>query len=66
MKAKGVYPVSTRMALYWVMQQVDTYLPAIAAEGARQLGRPRAMFKAALRIGVPIALGTDAGSSRTA
>jgi imidazolonepropionase-like amidohydrolase len=61
MKAKGVYLVPTRMALYWVMQQVDTYPPQIAAKARAAAAAHGAMFKAALRIGVPIALGTDAG-----
>ena len=32
MKAKGVYLVPTRMAIYWVMKQVDTFPPQIAAK----------------------------------
>lgn len=61
MKKKGVYLVPTRLAAYWVGKNADSYPPPIAAK-ARAVGPAHAeMFKMALRIGVPIALGTDAG-----
>lgn len=61
MKAKGVYLVPTRMAVYWVSKMVDTFPPQIAAKARAAAAAHGNMFKAALRIGVPIALGTDAG-----
>jgi imidazolonepropionase-like amidohydrolase len=61
MKAKGVYLVPTRMAVYWVSKQVDTFPPQIAAKARAAAAAHDAMFKAALRVGVPIAFGTDAG-----
>lgn len=61
MKAKGVYLVPTRLAVYWVNRMVDTYPPQIAAKARAAAAAHGDMFKAALRIGVPIALGTDAG-----
>jgi imidazolonepropionase-like amidohydrolase len=61
MKAKGVYLVPTRMAAYWVGKEADTYPPQIAAKARAAAAAHGAMFKAALRIGVPIAFGTDAG-----
>jgi imidazolonepropionase-like amidohydrolase len=61
MKAKGVYLVPTRMAVYWVNKQADTYPPKIAAKARAAAAAHGNMFKAALRIGVPIAFGTDAG-----
>jgi imidazolonepropionase-like amidohydrolase len=61
MKTKGVYLVPTRMALYWVMRQVDTFPPQIAAKARAAAAAHDKMFKTALRLGVPIALGTDAG-----
>jgi imidazolonepropionase-like amidohydrolase len=61
MKAKGVYLVPTRMAVYWTDKQADTYPPQIAAKARAAAAAHGRMFKAALRIGVPIALGTDAG-----
>jgi imidazolonepropionase-like amidohydrolase len=63
MKEKGVYLVPTRLAVYWVNKEVDTYPPKIA-EKARAAARSHGdMFKMALRIGVPIAFGTDSGVS---
>lgn len=60
MKRKGVYLVPTRMALYWVEKQADTYPPAIAAKARAAAAVHAGMFRNALRLGVPIALGTDA------
>ena len=61
MKKKGVYLVPTRMAAWWVGKTADSFPPAIAAK-ARSVGAAHAeMFKMALRIGVKIAFGTDAG-----
>jgi imidazolonepropionase-like amidohydrolase len=61
MKSKGVYLVPTRMAVYWVSKQVETFPPQIAAKARAAAAAHDAMFKAALRVGVPIAFGTDAG-----
>ena len=61
MKAKGVYLVPTRMAVYWTEKQIDTYPPQIVAKARAAAAAHGRMFKAALRIGVPIAFGTDAG-----
>jgi len=63
MKQKGVYLVPTRLALYWTTREADSYPPQIR-DKALAVGKVHAdMFKAALRIGVPIALGTDSGVS---
>jgi imidazolonepropionase-like amidohydrolase len=63
MKQKGVYLVPTRLAVYWVNKEADNYPPAIA-EKARAAARAHGdMFKVALRVGVPIAFGTDCGVS---
>ncbi len=63
MKAKGVYLVPTRMAAYWVGKEADAghFPPQIAAKARAAAAAHGAMFKNALRIGVPIAFGTDAG-----
>jgi imidazolonepropionase-like amidohydrolase len=61
MKQKGVYLVPTRLAVYWVNKSVDTYPPKIAAKARAAYAAHAEMFKNALRIGVPIAFGTDAG-----
>jgi imidazolonepropionase-like amidohydrolase len=61
MKAKGVYLVPTRLAAWWVGKEADSYPPNIAAKARAAAAAHGNMFKAALRIGVPIAFGTDAG-----
>jgi imidazolonepropionase-like amidohydrolase len=63
MKTKGVYLVPTRMAAYWVGKEADAghFPPQIAAKARAAAAAHGAMFKNALRIGVPIAFGTDAG-----
>ncbi len=61
MKSKGVYLVPTRMAVYWTNKNADTYPPKIAAKARAAAAAHGNMLKAALRIGVPIAFGTDAG-----
>jgi imidazolonepropionase-like amidohydrolase len=63
MKKKGVYLVPTRLAVYWVNKQADTYPPKIAEKARAAAAAHDKTFKAALRIGVPIALGTDSGVS---
>jgi imidazolonepropionase-like amidohydrolase len=63
MKQKGVYLVPTRLAVFWVNKEADSYPPQIA-EKARAAARAHSgMLKTALRIGVPIAFGTDSGVS---
>ncbi len=61
MKAKGVYLVPTRITVLWVKKEADTFPPKIRAKALAAAAAHGDMFKAALRIGVPIALGTDAG-----
>jgi len=61
MKAKGVWLVPTRMAVYWVNKQADTFPPKIAAKARAAAAAHDKMFRAALRIGVTIAFGTDSG-----
>ena len=61
MKQKGVYLVPTRMALYWVEREAATYPPVIAAKARAAAAAHGSMLKMAIKIGVPIAFGTDAG-----
>ncbi len=63
MKAKGVYLVPTLMAGYWVNKGADAgdYPPQIAAKAHAAAAAVRTMFQIAIRVGVPIAFGTDAG-----
>ena len=63
MKQKGVYLVPTRLAVYWVNKRRTPIPPQDRREGARRVRSHDEMFKAALKIGVPIAFGTDAGVS---
>ena len=63
MKAKGVYLVPTRLAVYWTNKEAETYPPQIAAKARAAYAAHADMFKTALRIGVPIAFGTDSGVS---
>lgn len=61
MKQKGVYLVPTRMTQLWVRKKADSYPPKIAAKARAAADAHDHMMKDALRIGVPIAFGTDAG-----
>jgi imidazolonepropionase-like amidohydrolase len=61
MKAKGTYLVPTLLATEYIMGKIDSYPPALQAK-ARAAGAARSeMFRNALKMGVKIALGTDAG-----
>jgi imidazolonepropionase-like amidohydrolase len=60
MKSKGVYLVPTRMAVWWVNKQADTYPPNIGAKARAAWAAHSDTMKLALKIGVPIAFGTDA------
>jgi len=61
MKQKGVYLVPTRMAVYWINKEVDTYPPVIAAKARAAAAAHGSMLKMAIKLGVPMAFGTDAG-----
>ncbi|HEY4368431.1 MAG TPA: amidohydrolase family protein [Steroidobacteraceae bacterium] len=63
MKQKGVYLVPTRLAVYWVEKEANNYPPAIRDKALAAYKAHEGMFRAALRIGVPIAFGTDSGVS---
>lgn len=61
MKQKGTYLVPTRTALLWVVDKAASYPAKIGGKArAAGVGHEKAM-RAAFRIGVPIAMGTDAG-----
>jgi len=61
MKQKGVYLVPTRMTQVWVNRKADTYPAKIGAKARAAAAAHTEMFHNALKIGVPIAFGTDAG-----
>ena len=60
MKQKGVYLVPTRMTQVWVNKKADTYPAKIAGKARAAAAAHTEMFKNALKVGVPIAFGTDA------
>ncbi|KGQ18011.1 Amidohydrolase [Lysobacter dokdonensis DS-58] len=60
MKDKGVYLVPTRMTVKFVLKQADTYPPHVAKKAREAAASHGEMMKNALRIGTPIAYGTDA------
>jgi imidazolonepropionase-like amidohydrolase len=61
MKQKGTYLTPTLIAAEWIMGKIDKYPPAVQ-EKARAATEARAeMFRNAVRIGVKITFGTDAG-----
>ncbi|KRA16330.1 amidohydrolase family protein [Lysobacter sp. Root604] len=59
MKNKGVYLVPTRMTQLWVDEKANTYPPKIGEKARAAAAAHTQMFKQALKIGVPIAYGTD-------
>jgi imidazolonepropionase-like amidohydrolase len=60
MKRKGTYLVPTRLAFTSVLDRVDTVPPQVAAKIRSVADIHAEMFRMAMKIGVPIALGTDA------
>jgi imidazolonepropionase-like amidohydrolase len=61
MKQKNVYLVPTRSAVFWVNKTAETYPPKIADKARAAYAAAEASFRMALKLGVPIAFGTDAG-----
>jgi imidazolonepropionase-like amidohydrolase len=60
MKRKHVYLVPTISAGYWVGKKVDKFPPAIAVKARAASAQIQQMVQHAVKIGVPIAMGTDA------
>ena len=61
MKKKHVYLVATLFAGFWVGQRLDEFPPAIAVKARAAAAQAQLMFQHAVKIGVPLAMGTDAG-----
>src|SRR6476661_3077266 len=61
MKAKGTWLVPTLMATEWVLAKLESYPPALQAKGKAAGAARTEMFRNAVKLGVKIALGTDAG-----
>jgi imidazolonepropionase-like amidohydrolase len=60
MKKKHVYLVATLFAGAWIGERLDTFPPAIAVKARAAAAQAQQMFQHAVKIGVPIAMGTDA------
>ncbi len=60
MKKKHVYLVSTMFAGYWVGQKADSFPLAIADKARAAAAHIQQTFAHAVKIGTPLALGTDA------
>jgi imidazolonepropionase-like amidohydrolase len=63
MKAKGTYLVPTLLAGEWTGGKAQKFPPEIAAKARVALAARSDMFRRALKAGVKIAFGTDAGVS---
>jgi imidazolonepropionase-like amidohydrolase len=61
MKKKHVFLVPTLFAGYWAGGHADIFPPAIAAKARAAAAQVEQMFRHAATIGVPVAMGTDAG-----
>ncbi|MGA8205173.1 MAG: amidohydrolase family protein [Woeseiaceae bacterium] len=61
MKEKGIYLVPTLFAGFWVGAKADNYPPQIAEKARAASAQMMIMFQHAVKIGVPVAFGTDAG-----
>jgi imidazolonepropionase-like amidohydrolase len=61
MRKKHVYLVATLFAGAWVGEHLDTFPPAIAVKARAAAAQAQQMFQHAVKIGVPLAMGTDAG-----
>jgi imidazolonepropionase-like amidohydrolase len=61
MKQKGTYLTPTLMASDWVMKKIAQYPPAVQAKGKAATEARTEMFRNALKVGVKISFGTDAG-----
>ena len=61
MKQKGVYLTPTLLAAEYIMGKIDKYPPAVQEKARAALAKRSQMFRDAIRIGVKISFGTDAG-----
>jgi imidazolonepropionase-like amidohydrolase len=61
MKKKHVYLVATLFAGAWVGEHLDKLPPPIAVKARAAAAQSQQMFQHAVKIGVPLAMGTDAG-----
>lgn len=64
MKKKNIYLVPTLSALDAVGRKLDKFPPAIAVKAKAAIAGSKTIFQNAVRIGTPIAMGTDAAVGR--
>lgn len=62
MKRKHVYLVPTMSAGVWIGEKAGTFPPAIAEKARAVSIQIQLLFQRAVKIGVPIAMGTDSGA----
>jgi imidazolonepropionase-like amidohydrolase len=60
MKARGVYLVPTRTTVVYIQDKADKFPPKIAAKARAAAAAHVGAMREAVRLGVPIAFGTDA------
>ena len=61
MKARHVVLVPTLFTGDWMSDKVDQLPPVVAAKARAAMSHQQQMFQHAVKLGVPIAMGTDAG-----
>lgn len=61
MKNKGTYLTPTLMATEWIMSKIDTYPAAVQAKARAAAAARSDMFRNAVKMGLKISFGTDAG-----
>jgi imidazolonepropionase-like amidohydrolase len=59
--SRGMYLVPTLMAGHWLEGRLDKYPPEIAAKGRAAIKAVDGMFREAVKAGVKVGFGTDAG-----
>ena len=61
MKQKGTFLTPTLLASDWIMGKIDHYPPAVQEKARAAVAARSEMFRNALKLGVKISFGTDAG-----
>jgi imidazolonepropionase-like amidohydrolase len=61
MKNKGTYLTPTLMPVEYIMGKIDTYPPAVQAKARAAAAARSDMFRNAVKLGVKMSFGTDAG-----
>ncbi len=61
MKQKGTYLTPTLLASDWILPKIDQYPPAVQEKARAAIAARTEMFQNALKAGVKISFGTDAG-----